>query len=177
MHAVTRAFSVYGNAISGLNTVKVFGQHRSAADLTLKYDHAGCQALFLCCFHAPCMRVRIEGARRLPALTGWLLIKVAGLVQLQLKELTRFSGSPMISCVLNACARMPCSIKASGAQGADRTPQSAPAGTVRKVRNGFCKIYAAEHSVVERPAFETKTSDFELTATCQPYSVGNHRWC
>jgi hypothetical protein len=32
--------SVYGEAITGLNTVQVFGQHRSAADLTLKYDIA-----------------------------------------------------------------------------------------------------------------------------------------
>jgi len=32
---------VYGEAITGLNTLQVFGQHRSAADLTLKYDVAG----------------------------------------------------------------------------------------------------------------------------------------
>ena len=32
---------VYGEAVTGLNTLQVFGQHRSAADLTLKYDAAG----------------------------------------------------------------------------------------------------------------------------------------
>jgi tetratricopeptide (TPR) repeat protein len=32
---------VYGEAITGLNTLQVFGQHQSAADLTLKYDVAG----------------------------------------------------------------------------------------------------------------------------------------
>ena len=31
---------VYGEAVTGLNSIRVYGQHRSAADLTLKYDSA-----------------------------------------------------------------------------------------------------------------------------------------
>ena len=40
---------VYGEAVTGLNTIQVFGQHRSAADLTLKYDAAGNYSYPLAC--------------------------------------------------------------------------------------------------------------------------------
>ena len=164
---------MYGNAISGLNTIKVFGQHRSAADLTLKYDHAGVCAAFSSPISRPTYAIATFGAR-----TTCTALELCDHVLA-----VYFCGSWCPEIASSNCLRVFCSVKIAVSQREDGKPRAARKKPIQEVHYPFimaCLFLARDlafsHSCDSRICSMSEELTNGMLPSAQPRLVGNHRF-